>query len=109
MKYKCNHMLCHMKKDIYEDPMYVLGASFFSGFLFSTWSWGILYIISFLILYEIGYYVYCYSYKGLDDYYFITRIGIVAGAFMGFLIGRAIIEEDDHEKSIKEFRNYFGI
>ena len=34
----------------------------------------------------------------------LERIGIVAGAFMGFLIGRAIIEEDDHLKSIRDFR-----
>ena len=109
MKYKCNYMLCRMNQDIYEDPMYWLGAAFFSGFLFATWSWGILYLLSFLILYEIGYYIYCYSYKGLDDYSLMIRSGIAAGAFMGFLIGRAIIEEDDHEKSIKDFRHRFNI
>jgi hypothetical protein len=92
-----------MKQDLYEDPMYWLGASFFSGFLFSTWSWGILYLFTFLILWEIGYYIYCSCVKGLDDYYLMIRIGIVAGALMGFLIGRAITENDDHEKSIEEF------
>jgi hypothetical protein len=92
-----------MKQDLYEDPMYWLGASFFSGFLFSTWSWGILYLFTFLILWEIVYYIYCSCVKGLDDYYLMIRIGIVAGALMGFLIGRAINENDDHEKSIEEF------
>lgn len=103
MEHQCNSMLCRMKKDINEDPMYWLGASFFSGFLFATWSWGILYLFSFLILWEIGYYIYCRCYNGLDEYDLMIRIGIVAGALMGFLIGRAITENDDHEESIREF------
>ena len=103
MNYPCNHMLCQMNKDLNEDPMYWLGASFFSGFLFSSWSWGILYLLLFLFIWEICYYVYCYSYRGLDDYDFMIRIGIVAGALMGFLIGRGITENDDHEKSIEDF------
>ena len=100
-------MLCHMKKDINEDPMYWIGSAFFSGFLFATWSWGILYLLVFLILYEIGYYVYCYSSDKLTNYNLLIRIGIVLGAVAGFLIGRAITENDDHEKSIKEFCNHF--
>jgi len=94
-------MLCRMKRDIYEDPMYWLGASFFSGFLFATWSWGILYLLVFLVVWEIGYYIYCRNFAG--DYDLMIRIGIAAGAMMGFLIGRAITENDDHEKSIDDF------
>jgi len=101
MEYPCNRMLCRMNKDLNEDPMYWLGASFFSGFLFSSWTWGILYLFVFLIIWEIGYYIYCSNYR--SDYNLMIRIGIVAGALMGFLIGRAITENDDHEKSIKEF------
>jgi len=103
MNRPCNDMLCRMNKDLNEDPMYWLGASFFSGFLFSSWSWGILYLLVFLIIWEIGYYIYCCNYKGLDKYSFMIRIGIVAGALMGFLIARGIIEDDDHGKSMNEF------
>ena len=91
-----------MVRDIYEDPAYWLGAAFFSGFLFSGWSWGILYLVSFLIVYEIFYYTYC-RYKVINDWDLQIRIGILAGTLMGFLIGRHIIEEDDHQKSINEF------
>lgn len=101
MERPCDRMLCRMNKDLNEDPMYWLGASFFSGFLFSHWTWGILYLLLFLIIWEIGYYIYCSAYR--NDYDLMIRIGIVAGALMGFLIGRAITENDDHEKSIKEF------
>ena len=100
---ECDHMLCQMKRDLNTDPMYWLGASFFSGFLFSSWSWGILYLFVFLIIWEIGYFIYCYNYRGLNEYDLMIRIGIVAGALMGFLIGRGITENDDHEASIKEF------
>lgn len=102
-------MICRMRQDINEDPMYWTGAAFFSGVLFSTWSWGILYLLTFLLIYEIGYYIYCYSFSKMDQYDLMIRIGIVAGAFMGFLIGRNITETDDHEESIKEFRNRFGV
>lgn len=104
----CERMICKMKYDLNNDPMYSLGAAFFSGFLFSSWSWGIIYVILFLIVYEIGYYGF-YCYKGWNNYNIIVRIGIVAGALMGFLIGRNIIEDDDHEQSIHDFRKRWGI
>ena len=107
MKHNC--MTCRMRQDLDKDPLYWLGAAFFSGFLFSSWSWGILYALTFLIIYEIGYYIYCYSYKGTNEYSLMIRLGIVAGALMGFLIGRAITEDDDHEESIREFRSHLGI
>ena len=98
----CDHVLCKMDNDISNDPIYWMGAALFSGFLFSTWSWGIVYIIIFLIVYEIGYYIFCnYNSKKYD---LMIRIGIIAGAFMGFLLGRAITETDDHEESIRQFK-----
>ncbi len=96
-----------MAKDIYEDPMYWLGAAFFSGFLFASWSWGILYLLSFLIVYEIFYCIYC-RYKNNKEWGLQIRIGIVAGTLMGFLIGRNITEDDDHKKSIDEFCSSVG-
>jgi len=90
-----------MNRDLYEDPMYWLGAAFFSGFLFANWSWGILYLLVFLIFWEIGYYIWC-NYNN-STYDIQIRIGIVAGTIMGFLIGRCITENDDHEESMREF------
>lgn len=98
-----------MTRDIYEDPAYWLGSAFFSGILFSTWSWGILYLILFMLIYEIFYAIYCqYNGSKLD---IGMRIGLFCGAFMGFLIGRCITKNDDHEKSINDFcfnaQNYY--
>ena len=103
MTYEC--MWCRMSYEINNDPMYWLGAAFFSGFLFAGWSWGIVYIIMFILFYEIGYYFYCsYKNKTWDP---IIRLGMAAGALMGFLIGRNIIEDDDHEKNIRDFYNNY--
>ena len=104
---KCNHTICTMKRDINSDPSYVLGAALFSGFLFSTWSWGILYLVTFLIIYEIIYYIYCYNFNKLSSYGLQIRIGIVAGTIMGFLLGRCITGTDNHEESIEEFKQTF--
>lgn len=93
-----------MTREIYEDPAYWLGSSLFAGVLFSTWSWGIVYLILFILLYEFFYCIYCqYSNKKFD---IGMRIGLVAGAFMGFLIGRSITGNDNHQKSMDEFCDY---
>lgn len=104
----CDHMMCRMKHDIDEDPMYWIGAAFFSGILFSTWSWGIVYLLVFLLLTEMICYIYYREYK--KPYDIQIRIGMLFGAIMGFLIGRAITENDDHKGSINEFwdnANYY--
>jgi len=74
-----------MNWDINNDPMYWLGASIFSGFLFATWSWGILYLVLFLIIWELGYYIYHQNFKE-TEYDIMIRVGLVAGTFMGFLL-----------------------
>lgn len=98
----CDNMLCRMNKDINEDPMYWLGASLFSGVLFSTWSWGIVYLLFFTVFYEVIYFVVC-KYRIKTPYNAEMRIGMIAGSIFGFLIGRAITETDDHQDCISEF------
>ena len=99
----CRNIYCQINQDITTDPMYWLGASFFSGFLFSYWNWGIVYVVLFLIVWEIIYFGYHwyreYNYQGM------IRIGCIAGVIFGFLINRAIIEQDDHYADIQDFWN----
>jgi len=91
-----------MSKDINEDPMYWLGASVFSGVLFSTWSWGIVYLLIFIVFYEVIYFAVC-KYHIKTPYCAEMRIGLVAGSIFGFLIGRAITETDNHSECITDF------
>ena len=100
-------MFDRMDKDLNEDPMYWTGAAFFSGFLFSTWSWGIVYLVLFLVIYEILYYGYCRCFGNMSNYSLMIRIGLVAGVFMGFLMGRVITNQADHDENIRQFSEYF--
>ena len=99
----CDNMMCRMKRDINEDPMYWLGAAFFSGILFATWSWGILYLLFYIVFYEVFYYIVFRCRGNLDNYCPQMRIGLSAGAILGFLIGRCITQTDNHEETMGEF------
>jgi len=90
-----------MATEINNDPLYWTGASFMAGILFSSLSWGIVFYFIFLLIWSIAYYFYSY-YHG-KVYYWDVQIGLFIASLFGFLIGRAIIEEDDHDDSIKEF------
>jgi lipoprotein signal peptidase len=103
----CDHMRCRMNRDISTNPMYWTGAAFLSGFLFSTWSWGIVYLILNLIITEILYYSYC-RYKS-NKYYIEIRLGIIAGTILGFLIGRCITDNNDHDECIRNFWEKYKI
>lgn len=90
--------------DINNDPMYWLGAAFFLGILFSTWSWGIAYFFLFIIFWEIGV---CWFYKYNGYHWDVSmRFGLAAGSLLGFLIGRCITETDDHLECMEEFHQY---
>ena len=73
--------------------------SFCSGVLFSPWSWGFLYYIVFLVLYEIitAYMTWCQPPYWCPS----TRIGIVASSLLGFIVGRIIIGYDNPLKEKK--------
>lgn len=55
----------------------------------------------FLLIWSIAYYFYSY-YHG-KDYYWDVQLGLFVASLFGFLLGRTIIEEDDHDASVKEF------
>lgn len=93
----------NMIRDINEDPMYWLGASFILGVFFASFSWGIIFYLIFLVLYSFLYYYYCH-YNGINGWFLDEQIGLFAASFFGFLIGRTIIKDDEHEESMTEFK-----
>ena len=92
-----------MTRDINEDPMYWLGASFILGVFFASFSWGIIFYFIFLVLYSFGFYYYCY-YNGINEWFLDEQFGLFAASFFGFLIGRSIIEDDEHKENMHEFK-----
>lgn len=100
MNYLCDYS--DMAYDIYHDPQYALGASFFAGILFSPLSWGIVFYFLFLFIWSLAYWVYC---KYTDSVWILAeQVGLFAASLFGFLLGRTIIEEDDYQDDIKYFK-----
>lgn len=58
--------------------------SFFLGILFAPWSYGLLYLIIFFIIYEIVYFCICTNYNVID------RILITLSYFVGFFFARIL-------------------
>ena len=98
-----------LNKEINTNPYYTVVASICGGILFSGISWGIFYVILFLIFWEILYIGYLdVNGKKWD---LLDRLNIVLGAFLGYLIGANLLNKDDHYKSIKNFKDdikYYG-
>ena len=59
------------------------------GILFSPWSWGFLYFIGFLLLYEVitAYFTWCQA----PYWNMMTRLGVIAASLLGFILGRILV------------------
>lgn len=93
--YKCNDKLCRIAKWLDEDIYITMTASFITGVLFSGISWGIIYVIIFLILYEFFYLA--YKHANYKDYYVKERIGVILAALFGYVVGLIFHENDDFQ------------
>lgn len=92
-----------------NDPMAVVLSSFLAGLLFSGVSFGIVYVILFLIFWEFLYFGYlsCNERRWDFDY----RILVILAAFLGFLVGAFFHDADDHYESFNKFKDdmeYYG-
>jgi hypothetical protein len=93
-----------------NDPEYLIISSFILGILFSGISFGLVYVIIFLIIWELLYYAYidCNNRSYMGE----TRLLSVLYGIAGFLLGRFLHEDDDHHEEFKKFQNhydYYGI
>lgn len=92
-----NNLIYWMNNDSFV-PVII---SFLTGFLFSGISWGIIYVIIFLLLYEFLYILYLdANYKSPN---FIERLTIIFAAFLGYLLGAILHEDDDFWKHWRNF------
>lgn len=86
-----------------NDPKYSIISSFIIGILFSGISFGLAYVILFIILWEFLYYIY------LDcnerPYNWEVRILMALYGIAGFLLGRFLHDDDDHCEEFKKFQN----
>ena len=101
--------LSKLNCDINNDPNYTVLMSLIVGILFSGISWGLVYVILFLILWEILYFGYLDSNGKVWN--LNSRVTIILAALLGFIYGRALLGEDDHYEDYKDFHKnmeYYG-
>ena len=88
--------------EIYNNPNYTILMALITGILFSAISWGIIYVILFLIIWEILY----YGYLNVNnkEWDFLFRVTVILAALLGFLYGRALHDDDDHYEDCNKFK-----
>ncbi len=84
------------------EPEYTFIMSVCIGILFSGISFGLMYVILFILIWELLYY--CYLDAKYLNYQPIDRLLFALGSIMGFLIGRAMHGCDDHYEEYKKFK-----
>jgi len=92
-----------------NDPQYSIIASFIIGILFSGISFGLAYVIVFIILWELLYYIYLDSNN--RQYNGEVRLLMALYGIAGFLLGRFLHDDDDHYEEFIKFQNdydYYG-
>ena len=103
---KCSHCRGCMSCDLYLSPEYWLGTALFGGILFAGFSWGFVFFIIFILVWEFGYWIYTgYKNKPWDC---AARVGIVLAALLGFIMGRTLHNKADHCKDYNDFKNYMN-
>ena len=85
------------------EPKYTFIMSITVGILFSGVSFGLMYVILFILIWEFLYY--CYLDAKSLNYQPIDRLLFALGSIMGFLIGRAMHDQDDHYNEYKKFKS----
>ena len=94
---------------INNDPMAYVLASFLAGLLFSGTSWGIIYVLLFLVLWEILYF--CYSDANNMLWNPDERLLLVLAALLGYLTGAFFHDDDNHYEAYHKFKDdidYYG-
>lgn len=69
-------------------PMAQVFVSLIFGLLLSPWSYGLFFLIIFLIVYEFLYYLYS-PYHNL-----FVRTGVIMSCLLGFIIGRTLSQDE---------------
>lgn len=72
--------------------MMQLITTFSLGVLFSPWSYGIFYLLLFIIMYEVVFFYYTGPYNPYWNPE--VRGGVILAAILGFIVGRVFAEQD---------------
>ena len=89
-KYLLYDLSGYFRSDTYT-PTAQLISSFVFGAIFAPWSWGIIFLLIFFVIYEILFYMF----TGGDPRYWQpeTRMGVFCAYLLGWIMIRTIISE----------------
>ena len=73
-----------------SDILFQVVIAFAIGLIFAPWSWGLLYLLIFFILFEISY---AFIHRDFSSDHVLVRITVVAASFFGWLVGRLSVED----------------
>ena len=81
-----------------SDMLLRLFLAFGITLVFAPWSIGLTYFLLFLVFYEI---LFFWRYR---RYPIVERLGLVAASYLGWLVGRYLIEETSDEDVLEDLR-----
>jgi|SRR6056297_1636969 len=94
----------------YKNLKLTVMVSFMSSFLLSPLSNGIVYFFIFLYLFEIVLFLSKRKWRSFNSVYITSRFSIVMASFLGWWLGRMIVEDSKPHKQVLDtydLRKYF--
>nr|QBK90932.1 MAG: hypothetical protein LCPAC201_02330 [Pithovirus LCPAC201] len=73
-----------------SDLAFQVIIAFWIGIIFAPWSWGLLYLIIFFVVFEL---IYAMIHRDFSAENIIIRITVIGASFLGWLVGRLVVED----------------
>lgn len=73
-----------------SDLFFQVIVAFWVGLIFAPWSWGLLYLIIFFVVFEL---VYAWIHRDFSINNILIRLAVIGASFFGWLVGRVVIED----------------
>nr|QBK91032.1 MAG: hypothetical protein LCPAC202_00060 [Pithovirus LCPAC202] len=74
-----------------SDLVFQVIIAFWVGLIFAPWSWGLLYLIIFFVVFEV---IYAMIHRDFSAENIIIRLTIIGASFLGWLVGRIVVEDE---------------
>ncbi len=73
-----------------SDLAFQVIVAFWVGLIFAPWSWGLLYLIIFFVVFEL---IYAMIHRDFSAENILVRVTVIAASFFGWLVGRLAVED----------------
>ncbi len=73
-----------------SDLAFQVIIAFWIGLIFAPWSWGLLYLIIFFVVFEV---IYAIIHRDFSVENILIRLTVIGASFLGWLVGRIVVED----------------